>query len=71
MAALACRRNGAWQIEAVGFTTGEGLGEGSQDRGFRPAGSASIDGAIDERIAGYAFDASSEAALIRDGWNEL
>jgi hypothetical protein len=67
--ALACRRNGAWQLEALSFLPGQ-PGAGQQGGVFRPAGatSSAIDAAIDERIVGDALDDASERELIETGW---
>jgi hypothetical protein len=69
-AALACRRDGGWRVEALGFDEAPAPGAGPQGGEFRPAGRASsaIDAAIDERIAGDPLDAAAESALIGRGW---
>ena len=68
--ALACRRDGAWRVEALGFAEGTPRSRDPQAGGFRPAAGASsvIDAAIDERIAGDPLDAAAETALIERGW---
>lgn len=67
--ALACRRNGAWQLEALGFLPERPFG-GDPDA-FRPAGAASsaIDALIDERIAGDPLSSESEQRLIDNDWS--
>jgi AcrR family transcriptional regulator len=66
--ALACRREGGWQLDALGFLPDRPFS--GNLGGFRPAGAGSnvIDAVIDERIAGEPLDAAAEQALIGAGW---
>jgi hypothetical protein len=66
--ALACRRAGTWQLEAMGFLPDRPFS--GNLGGFRPAGAGSnaIDAVVDERIVGDPLDAASERALIEAGW---
>lgn len=69
-AALACRSDGGWQVEALGIVASPTRNGGQPGGEFRPAGRASsaIDAAIDDRILGDALDAAAEAALIESAW---
>ena len=69
-AALACRRDDGWQVEALSFLAGPAQNGGQPGGEFRPAGRASsaIDAAVDERIVGDPLDAAAEAALIDRVW---
>lgn len=70
-AALACRRDDGWQVEALSFLSGPSQNDGRPGGEFRPAARASsaIDAAVDERIVGDPLDAAAEAALIERGWS--
>jgi len=69
-AALACRRDDGWQIEALSFLAGPAQSGGQPGGEFRPAGRASsaIDAAVDERIVGDPLDSAAETALIESAW---
>ncbi len=69
-AALACRSDGGWRVEALGILAVPAQGGGQPGGEFRPAGQASsaIDAAIDERILGDPLDAAAEAELIESAW---
>jgi hypothetical protein len=66
--ALACRRDGIWQLDAMGFLPDQPFS--GNLGGFRPAsaGSNAIDAVVGERIVGDPLDAASEQALIETGW---
>lgn len=64
--ALACRRDGRWQTEALAFGQ-PASGEFRQAGGDTPA---AIDAAIDRLIAGEPADAEAERALVRDAWKK-
>ena len=66
--ALACRRNGTWRLDALGFLPDRPFA--GNLGGFRPAGAASnaIDALIDERIVGDPLDPADEQALIDNNW---
>jgi len=69
-AALACRHDDGWQVEALSFASVATRTGGQPGGEFRPAarGNSAIDAAMDERIVGDALDAAAEAALIRNSW---
>ena len=69
-AALACRGDDGWQVEALSFVAGPAQTGGQPAGDFRPAGRASsaIDAAVDERIVGDPLDAAAETALIERAW---
>jgi anti-sigma factor RsiW len=68
--ALACRRNGSWQIDALSATvTPASPGDGGEFRLARRPGSA-IEAVIDERIDGDPLDPAREQALIGSGWSD-
>lgn len=69
-AAVACRREQGWQVEALSFAAGAAPG-GQPGGEFRPAGrpDSVIDTAVDERIAGDPLDPVAEATLIERGWS--
>jgi anti-sigma factor RsiW len=69
-AALACRGDDGWRVEALSFLAGPARNGNQAGGEFRPAGRATsaIDAAIDERIVGDALDAAAEAALIGSAW---
>lgn len=68
--ALACRRNGSWQIDAVSATvTPARPAGGGEFRLARRPGSA-IEAVIDERIDGDPLDPAREQALIGSGWSD-
>jgi hypothetical protein len=65
LAGLACRGDDGWRVQALAAAQPAGGAE------LRPAASAlpaALLRTIDERIAGEALDAGSEAAALRSGW---
>jgi hypothetical protein len=63
--ALACRREGEWQLEMVVFVE-----RGPRDGVYRPASGPSpgLEAEIDSLIAGEPLDAAGERELIERGW---
>jgi len=68
--ALACRRRGAWQMEAVAYDI-----EASPDGNYLPASSSTppaLDAAIDEQIGdGEPLDVEAERRLISNAWKKM
>jgi hypothetical protein len=65
VAGLACRDAGAWRVEALARTVPGAAGD------YRMAGAAlppSIVRAVEDSMAGEAFDAKEEAEAMRNGW---
>lgn len=67
--ALACRRNGVWQMEAVVY--GASASPGSQYEAASSQSFPALDAAIDEQIgAGEPLGPEAESSLIANGWRK-
>ena len=66
--ALACRRDGRWELEAAAFAAADP--SPADDEIFRPATREqnALDGAIDTLIDGAPLEPTAEQALIDQGW---
>jgi hypothetical protein len=67
--ALACRRNGSWQMEALAY--GAPASPGSNYRAAGTESSPALDAAIDEQIgSGEPLGSEAESLLISNGWRK-